>query len=59
MTLMHEGKVSTLRTYAVIFRSKRRCPTTGALMPISEISLAAAEALEFMADDLELTHERP
>lgn len=56
MTLMHEGKVSTLRTYAVIFRTLRRCPTTGDVMPISEVSLAAAEALEFMADDLELTN---
>jgi hypothetical protein len=46
-------RAATLRTYAEIFRKPRRDPATGALRPPTEICLAAAEALEFQADEQE------
>lgn len=42
-----------LRTYASIFRRPRRVDRDGALLPPTEIMLAAAEALEFRANFIE------
>ncbi len=43
----------TLRTYAKIFRKPRRVDRDGALLPTTEICIAAAEALEFQAEAIE------
>ena len=50
---MPNWKPETLRLYADIFLKPRRDNPRGLLLPLLEIDLAAAEALRFMADELE------
>ena len=62
VTPLEEGKMAdpeTLLLYASIFEKPRRDYLNGPMRPASEICLAAAQALRFMANKHKITPDGP